>query len=261
MNLQPRSALVFFLILIVFFSCSQKPSYEEPVAEPSRILQDMGSFLDYRERYVNLYKDFKALNTASEVITKENFLKYIATGDYLPLCLKSADSAAIYQLYKMSTSDYQDIKEVIRDWGMKEYANYLLEGKELPEYNFVDLEGKTYTKLTTKGKIMVLKCWFVDCLPCIKEMPALNALKQQYKDRDDIVFVSITWDSKEDLKAFLKKTTFDYAVVPEQEKYLEDSLQLNTYPTHFVINRQGLIAKKVTDYRDMVDVLQREALQ
>jgi thiol-disulfide isomerase/thioredoxin len=123
------------------------------------------------------------------------------------------------------------------------------------------MEGKTYNKQTTKGKILVLKCWFIDCRPCIAEMPALNELKQQYKNRNDILFVSICWDSKKDVEAFLKKPTFNYAVVPDQYKFLTEGLQLNGYPTHFVINKQGFITKKVNDYRGMAYALKKESLK
>ena len=256
-----KSVLVFFACAVLL-SCSQSPKalpYGNPVASPEKILQDMMSFLQYRANYVRLYEDFEAVNTASEPISKENFLKQLATGEYLPLRLNSSDSTTYYQLYKITGTVDKEIKQVIKYWGLDEYAYSQVEGKQLPDYKFVDLDGKVYTKQNTKGKIFILKCWFIACQPCVKEIPELNALKQQYKNRDDILFVSISWDSKKDLKKFLSKVDFDYAIVPEQEQYLEDSLQLNAYPTHFVINKQGLIAKKVSDFRGLAYALKKEA--
>src|SRR5687768_12444266 len=116
---------------------------------------------------------------------------------------------------------------------------------------------KLITNNLPKERFLILKCWFLDCLPCIKEIPALNELKQRYKNRNDILFVSICWDQKKDVEEFLKKTTFNYAVVPNQYKFLTERLQLNAYPTHFVINKQGLITKKLNDYTGITYALKK----
>lgn len=92
-------------------------------------------------------------------------------------------------------------------------------------------------------------------------MPALNELKKMYENRKDILFVSPCWESRSKVEAFLKKTKFDYAVAPDQYNYLTDQLHLSGYPTHFVINKQGLISLRSNDYLAMAYVLNREAKQ
>jgi hypothetical protein len=69
--------------------------------------------------------------------------------------------------------------------------------------------------------------------------------------------VSLCLDAKNDIKAFLKKKSFDYAIVPEQDKFIEESLKVNAYPTHFVINKQGKIVNKTTDYKVMAYALKK----
>ena len=90
-------------------------------------------------------------------------------------------------------------------------------------------------------------------------MPALNKLVNQYKDRKDILFVSIAFDSKEALSVFLKKKTFIYAVVPDQKAYMDDVLKINMYPTHFIVNKKGIIVKAVNDEKALSLALQKEA--
>lgn len=126
-------------------------------------------------------------------------------------------------------------------------------------FNFVDLEGKIYSTNTTKGKIFVLKCWYIGCTACVKEMPALNKLENQYKHRKDLVFVSLAFDKKDALTAFLKKRTFIYPVVPDQEDFITNALKIHMYPTHFIFNKQGFIAKVVNDEKDLATALKKEA--
>lgn len=254
-----KLAITFFLS-IFFYSCEQKNKYGNPVAEPSAIVKNIMSFLEYRDKNIKPYEEFIGLDTASNVISKEIFLKLLSTGRYLPLKSIANDSKVYYQLYKLDDSVDNDIKTAIKYWGLQEYDYYKLEGTEFPDFKFVDMDGNIYDKESTKGKIVVLKCWFIACLPCVKEMPALNELRQKYITQKDVLFISLCWDPKNKVESFLKKNTFIYSTVPDQYKFLTENLALNGYPTHFVINKDGKIIKKTQDYREMVYVLKKLSL-
>lgn len=108
---------------------------------------------------------------------------------------------------------------------------------------------------------MVLNFWFIACQPCRDEMPALNKLVEKFKNRKDVLFVSLALDSKEDLKAFLFESAFHYSVVTDQKDYLSKSFDVRYYPTQVVINKRGLIVKVANDYKEMIPVLYRESLK
>lgn len=38
-----------------------------------------------------------------------------------------------------------------------------LVGKKVPKFEFVDLNGHKYNRENTKGKILVMKFWFIGC--------------------------------------------------------------------------------------------------
>ncbi len=210
-SMKSKLTITFFLLTIFIFSCSQKNKYEKPIAEPSTIVKTIMSFLEYRDRNIRLYEEFIGLDTASNIIPKAIFLKLLSTGNYLTLKMTSDDSTIYYKLNKLDNSVDNDIKTTIKYWGLQEYDYYKLEGTEFPEYTFVDMDGKIYDKVTTKGKIVVFKCWFIACLPCVKEMPVLNELRQQYLSQKDVLFISLCWDPKNKVESFLKKNTFIYS--------------------------------------------------
>ncbi len=256
-----KNTFVCFLLFLILASssCTPKNNYGNPVVSPDTILKNMMSFLAYRERNVMLSEDFTALDPASEIISKETFLQLLSTGEYLPLRLESKDSSTYYQLYKLTASDNADIRLTLKSWGSQESALYKLEGAKFPGFNFIDLAGNVYTNEATKGKILVLKCWYIGCTYCVKEMPALNEMVTQYKNRNDILFVSLAFDSKEALTTFLQKRTFTYAIVPDQEDYIIKVLKAHTFPTHFIVNKQGLITKVVNDEKALATALKKEA--
>lgn len=246
---------VLLLLFIGFCVKAQQNGVGKPVVPVAEILKDVRSWVVYDANHLRLTGDFKAYNAQASAISKGEFLKQLSSGNYLPVKLASKDGLLSYQLYKMPAKT--SLKEVIEDYGRRHYSQYKREGKALPVFNFKDLNGRSYTSANTKGKILVLKCWFIGCVACVKEMPRLNQLVEQYKDRKDVIFVSLASDAKKDLNAFLKKTKFSYAVVPDQNSYMSGPLGINIYPTHLIINKKGMIVKEVTDAEDMIRALNK----
>jgi peroxiredoxin len=107
----------------------------------------------------------------------------------------------------------------------------------------------------------VLNFWFIGCTACVQEMPALNKIVASYKDRSDVLFVSITPDNPDSLKKFLEKHPFAYSVIPSKHKYVIDTLNIRMFPTQMIIDRKGLIAKVPEDYKQMEIELQKELLK
>ncbi len=233
--------------------------YGAPVVATAAVFKNFQSFWAYKHEHIRLYEDFVGIDESGKIINRATFYKTIATGDYFPVRLTSTDSVNYYQLHKLAEGTDKDIVSTVKNWAITEYNDHLLEGTALPTYKFVDLAGKTYTPESTKGKIVVLKCWFLACMPCIAEMPTLNRIKETYKGRDDILFLSLCMENPEPLKNFLKTTKFDYAQIGGQKDYFKNKLHVQSFPTHYVINKQGLIVKKTTHNEEMAYVLKREA--
>ncbi len=162
------------------------------------ILKDFKTWYNYTYYNIHLSQDFIGLDTNSSTINKTQFLERLATGKFVCLKINSENSLPFYQLYKLHNND-PDIKSTISEMALTETLHFKMEEKEFPDYNFIDLNGKTYDKATTKGKILVIKCWFIRCVACVKEFPELNKLVDKYKNRDDIQFISLASDSKPDL--------------------------------------------------------------
>jgi peroxiredoxin len=239
------------------FSTAQ--SIGKAMVVPSSVTKDALSLAYYKQDHLRLADDFSAFDGKSQPLTKRQFLKALTTGNYLPLRLTSQNSTYCYRLYKLNTTVSKDVKGSIAQFARTYLRQYEMEGKQFPDFHFVDLNGKTYDRNNTKGKILVLKSWFIACYACNEEMPKLNRLTDKYKDRKDILFVSITFDSEVALKRFVKKRIFKYAIVPVKESFIEQTLKSSEYPTHWIINRQGKIVKMVNNPDEMIAALSKEA--
>ena len=244
--------------LIVLASCSNPKPYGDPEVNPKEIQKNFMNWWTYHYDNIMLSRDFVGLDANEKEISKEEFLKLIADGGFIPIRLKSSNEEMFYyQLFKIETSSDTSIQATIGEEAFTTMQNFKKEGKSFPKFSFQDLDGNLITNENLKGKIVVVKCWFIHCVACIAEFPQVNAMATKYKNRKDIVFVSLAEDGPTELKAFLIKKPLLYSVVPNLKTYMNTTLQINGFPTHFIVNKKGVIEKVTSNYHDLEVALEK----
>jgi cytochrome c biogenesis protein CcmG/thiol:disulfide interchange protein DsbE len=95
-----------------------------------------------------------------------------------------------------------------------------------------------------RGKPVVLNFFASWCGPCIREMPALQAMSELYKDK--IHFVGLTFnDRREAAKGVLDRTGVNYPAAFDPESDLAVDYAVRVMPTTFFIGPDGnLIERK-----------------
>lgn len=253
----------YFYSLLIFAvtltSCSGQTKYGEPEVNPITIQSNFMDWWTYQYRNIMLSRDFVALDINSKEITKSSFLKELLEGNTIPIRLQSYDSIFQYKLFKILPQSDSSIKATIGQIAFDEDKNYGMEGKPFPKFEFKDLDGNLVSNESMKGKIIVIKCWYIHCAACVKEFPDVNKLAEKYKDRKDIQFVSLAEDTPEQLKAFLAKKPLLYSVIPNLKVYMNETLNLNAFPTHFILNKEGKIAKVLLNYESLEVALEIES--
>ena len=250
------TALLVFALTQASLCLAQNPG--APVEKPADILKNTDSFFAYVNSNLKLSANYTAYDTNSKMISKDVFLKALTSGNYLPLMLSSNDNKMYFKLYKFNAKAKHDVGGYISGWSLVFYDHYKKEGKKFPTFNFVDLNGNKYSSESIKGKIVVLNCWFIGCQVCEEEMPALNDLVSQYKNRKDIVFISLALDPKKKLEAFVKRKPFNYALIANQKQFISKALNVKYFPTQFIINKQGKIVSVVETPNEIIYALQNK---
>lgn len=132
-----------------------------------------------------------------------------------------------------------------------------------PSFTATDLQGRTLTSESLRGKVVVLNFWFVSCPYCIEEMPNLKRVASSYQPQDDVVFLSFALDKPERLKKFLQQHgDFGFAIVPEA-KGMAQQFAVAGYPTTIVLNKQGqfIYDQEFTDNTVRLEEAIRRGLQ
>ncbi|MBB3697589.1 redoxin family protein [Flammeovirga yaeyamensis] len=88
-------------------------------------------------------------------------------------------------------------------WSILLIATFVLSSNNSPNkdkdklYIFEDLNGNKVNLKDYKGKLVYIDVWASWCGPCLKEIPSLQKIEEEYKDKD-IVFVSVSADQSKD---------------------------------------------------------------
>ena len=115
------------------------------------------------------------------------------------------------------------------------------EPEALPAFKFQDAEGRERTLADWKGKVVLLNLWATWCLPCRKEMPALDRLQAaEGSDKFEVVAISVDRKGMDASKKFLAETG-----VKNLALYIDTSAKLNSelraigLPATILIDRDG----------------------
>ncbi|MCF6279674.1 MAG: TlpA family protein disulfide reductase [Flavobacteriaceae bacterium] len=133
-------------------------------------------------------------------------------------------------------------------------------GKKLPFKSLTDLNGKNFNLKSLNGKPSLINFWFTTCIPCIDEMPILNSIKDHYGD--SVNFISITFETDEKVKKFLKKYEFNFTHFPNSKKEI-DVFGNKSYPLNVFLDKNGIVKflqgnpmdKNGEDFKKMINKL------
>lgn len=116
-------------------------------------------------------------------------------------------------------------------------------GFSAPDFQLDALDGETVSLSGLKGQVVLINFWASWCPPCRSEMPAMEAVHQDYRDLG-LVVLAINATNQDDLR---KVSTFvsDYAltspILLDTEGQVSLLYELRSLPTSFFIDREGII--------------------
>lgn len=148
---------------------------------------------------------------------------------------------SFYLLFPWSGSN----AEALDQWPLEP-----LIGGSTPDFSLEDLKGESISLSSFRGKPVILNFWATWCPYCRKERDHLKKLYEDYSDKK-LVIVSVSIDrSLETLRKFMKKKPAPFIILYDGEGKVASQFQVAGLPTSFLINRDGVIERKFTGYRE-----------
>jgi len=114
----------------------------------------------------------------------------------------------------------------------------------MPPFLLSDLNGKVISTASWRGKVVLLNFWATWCPPCRDEIPEMIELSNRFKDRLQIVGVSMDDAPSDDVREFVKEMGIDYPIVMGSRTLSQEYGGVPALPTSFVVNTDGKIVQK-----------------
>ncbi len=124
-------------------------------------------------------------------------------------------------------------------WGIDE-----LVGKKAPDFTLKNLNDKPVSLSSLKGNAVLISFWATWCPPCRDEMPSLNRLYRDKRDKGLVVVAISTDRGVSPVKDFLRKTPVDFPVLMDSGNRVTRQFKVFSLPTTFLLDRNGAIVEK-----------------
>jgi peroxiredoxin len=124
-------------------------------------------------------------------------------------------------------------------------------GKKAPDLILRDLDGQARHLSQYEGQVVILNFWATWCPPCREEMPSMEALHQKFGEQGLVVLaVNVEENGAEAVAAFLEQYPYTFPIILDPMMEAQQAYGVFRYPESFVIDRNGVIVKKILGARD-----------
>jgi cytochrome c biogenesis protein CcmG/thiol:disulfide interchange protein DsbE len=119
------------------------------------------------------------------------------------------------------------------------------EGFLAPDFTLEEIDGGTFTLSDLQGRVVVVNLWASWCPPCRAEMPALQEVYENNRERGlEILAVNTTYQDREaEARAFVNELGLSFPILLERTGKMAKGYQVRAMPSTFFIDREGVIRK------------------
>ena len=127
-------------------------------------------------------------------------------------------------------------------------------GKPAADFTLKDvLQGQDYTLSQFKGKVVMINFFTFFCGPCREEMPDLNKIYQENKDKGFVTLGIALSSDPTQIRFLVKQLGLTYPVLNGTDKVGEAYGNVVVVPSTFIIDKQGNIVNKIEGTRKKED--------
>lgn len=122
----------------------------------------------------------------------------------------------------------------------KPHVNSAAGPTHVPRLDAISIDGRAVRSADSKGRPTLFNFFFSTCVPCIKEVPILNAFQRKHPEYN---YVAVTFDPAEEARAFVDQRKFEWPIVADAKKYV-DAAGVKGYPTYMLVAADGRILSR-----------------
>jgi peroxiredoxin len=126
--------------------------------------------------------------------------------------------------------------------------------RQRANFTLMDLDGKSWTLKSLRGKVVLVNFWATWCPPCRKEMPDLDTLYHRY-EKSGLVVLAISDEDAGRVKPFIADHKVGYPVLLDPGRKVNELFRVQGIPKSFLFDRQGYLVAQAIDMRTQAQFL------
>jgi cytochrome c biogenesis protein CcmG/thiol:disulfide interchange protein DsbE len=122
--------------------------------------------------------------------------------------------------------------------------------RRVPNFEFVDFRGERRNLADYSGRVILINFWASWCPPCSVEIPRVNELYRQYRDKGlTVIGVSLDRQRPDDMRYLIDELGIDFVNIPGDANFVEKFGgipgvgPIPAIPTTVIIDRTGRVCK------------------
>jgi peroxiredoxin len=121
------------------------------------------------------------------------------------------------------------------------------QGFPAPDFELSTTSGGTIHLADLRGQAVLVNLWATWCPPCREEMPAIEKVYNEYKDRGLVVLaINMTYqDDASRVMPFVEEHGLTFPILVDETGDTGRAYQLRSLPSSFFIDRDGIINEVV----------------
>jgi thiol-disulfide isomerase/thioredoxin len=117
-------------------------------------------------------------------------------------------------------------------------------------FALMDLNGNVVHLEDYRGKVIFLNFWTTWCPACLVEMPSMEKLYKEFKDKDFIILAVDMQEGAETVKKFKKKFKLSFPILLDEEGVVASYYGVKAIPATYLIDRTGYFYAAAMGARD-----------
>lgn len=117
---------------------------------------------------------------------------------------------------------------------------------ELPRIDLKTMDGKTFNSqdLAVDNKVTIISLWATWCVPCLKELDAINEVYQDWQDETNVELFAVSVDDSRTVKRvkpLINGKSWDYTVLLDTNNDFQRALGVATVPMTLLVKDNQIV--------------------
>ena len=142
-------------------------------------------------------------------------------------------------------------------------AAMMLRAQPAPALSGKTIAGEVVGPEALKGRPYLVNFWATSCVTCVKEMPDLTAVHQEFQARGyQTIAVAMSYDRPDYIASFVRDRGLPFLVIHDQDgAWAKAYGDVAVTPTTFLVDRDGKIIKRYVgepNFSELRKIIARE---